>query len=137
MASFVLRDAFTLINAVDLSNDVAQVTVNMTVEDQDNTAMTALGHTRLAGLRDDSFTFEFIQDFAAGQVDATLAAIIAAGAAVTVEVRPTSAARSATNPGYNGSCILTDYGPIDGSVGDAARTSATFMVSGVITRAVA
>lgn len=134
MAKHMLYDASIVINGVDLSDHVRSVTVNQTREDLDVTAMGATGHQRIAGLGDDSFDVEFWADFAASKVDATLAPLVGA-AAFTVVVKPTSAAVSATNPSFTGSCILTEYTPIAGSVGDAHAVSVSLPVSGVISRA--
>lgn len=136
MASLVLTDAAVTVNAVDLSDHIRQVTVNIAAGDEDFTAMGATGKARKAGLRDDSYEFEFNQDFAAAEVDATLFPLVGA-APFAVTVKPTSAAVSATNPSYNGNGIITAYNPIDGAVGAAMVTSVTIPVDGVITRAVA
>lgn len=136
MAKFVLKDASVVVNGVDLSDHVIDVTVNQTVAIADGTAMGASGKGKMAGLGDDKFTVKFLSDFAAAKVDATLAPLVRA-AAFTVVVKPTSAAVSATNPTYTGSCILSDYTPIGGSVGDRAEAPVTFEVDGIIARATA
>lgn len=134
MATFVLTDPDVNINGVDLSNRVRSVTVKVTASDEDFTAGGATGKARKAGLRDDSFTVEFNQDFAAGNVDATLFPLVGA-APFTVIVKPTTAAVSATNPSFTGSCILTDYAPIDDAIGAPATTNITLPVDGTIARA--
>lgn len=134
MAKFVLKDASVVVNGVDLSNRVAEVEVNINADEVETTAMGATGKARLAGLRDDSFTLKFRQDFAAANVDATMFPLVGA-APFTVVVKPTSAAVSATNPSYTGSCILTEYQPIAGEVGSVADASVTLPVDGAITRA--
>ncbi len=133
MAEVVLTDAVVMVNAVDLSDHVRQVTVNINSEEKDFTAMGAAGKARRAGLRDDSYEIEWNQDFAAGEVDATFWPLVGA-APFAVEVRATTAAKSATNPSYEGNAILTSYNPIDGAVGDELVTSTSLPVDGVISR---
>ncbi len=133
MAIFVLKNASVLINSVDLSSRVKKVTVNIKAADEDNTAMGATGKGRMAGLRDDSISVEFNQDFASANVDATLFPLVGA-APFAVIVKPVAGAASATNPRYYGNCILTDYNPIDGAVGNAATTSVTLPVDGYLQR---
>lgn len=133
MAVFVLKNAYVNINGVDLSSRVKKVTVNIKAADEDNTAMGAIGKGRIAGLRDDSISVEFNQDFAALNVDATMFPLIGA-AAFPVIVKAVSGTASATNPRYYGNCILTDYNPIDGSVGNAATTSVSLPVDGYLQR---
>jgi hypothetical protein len=120
MAQFILKDAFVLINAVDLSDHVRSVTVNYSAEVQDNTPMTKNSRQRIGGLKDWSADVEFYQDHAAGEVDATLFGVV--GSQIACEFRPTSAARGATNPGYTGNGIIESYEPVAGAVGENAMT---------------
>lgn len=135
MANFVLTDASVVINSVDLSDQVRQVTVNVEADLQENTAMGDTFRSRLGGLKDWSVELEFNQDFAASEVDATLWPLV--GTPTTITVKPTSSAVSATNPSFSGSAILADYAPVDGSVGDVATSGVTFQGAGTLTRAVA
>lgn len=134
MAKYVLKDADVVINGVNLSNRVSEVTVNMSREDVETTAMGANGKQRLAGLGDDSFEVAFLQDHAAGTVDATLFPLLGA-APFTIVVKPTAAAVGATNPSFTGSCILTEYTALQGAVGSRSEASVSFPVDGVIARA--
>jgi hypothetical protein len=133
MAKFVLTDAYLSVNSVDLSNRVAQVGIDYDAAEVDTTTMGAGSLEFLNGLKTWAFDVEFKQDFAAGSVDATLWSLVG-GAAVTVEIRPTSAARSATNPGFNGSALVKNYKPLDGSIGDAAKASVTLKGTGALAR---
>lgn len=118
MASFVLKNAFVLINAVDLSDHVKQVTVNYSAELKDKTAMSMNSRAKIAGLKDWSIDVQFFQDYAAAKVDATLFPIV--GNQVAVEVRPDAGARSTTNPGFTGNGIIESYQAVAGTVGDEA-----------------
>jgi hypothetical protein len=51
---------------------------------------------------------------------------------VTVTVKQTSAAVSATNPMYTMTCLVNNTTPINGAVGDISTQSVTWNVSGVI-----
>lgn len=133
MAEFVFTDASVVINAVDLSDHVRQVTLNYSAELQDDTAMGDDTRSRIGGLKDWSMELEFNQDFAAAEVDVTLFPLV--GSTFTVTLKPTSAAVSATNPSYSGTGILESYPPLGGSVGDLATTSVTIQAAGTLTRA--
>ena len=136
MGEAVLKDASVVINAVDLSDHVRQVTINYGAEVKDITAMGDSTREKLAGLIDWSATLEFNQDFDAGEVDATLFSLVGA-AAVTATFKPTSAAVSATNPSFSGSILVESYTPISGTVGDAHAVSVTLQGTGTLTRATA
>ena len=134
MAVMVLKNAYVLINSVDLSNHVTSVTINYSAEILEKTAMSANSKQRIAGLKDFSIDLELNQDFAGGSVDATLFPLVGA-AAFPIEIRPDAGSVGATNPKYTGNGLLESYSPIDGSVGEMATTSITIQGDGDLTRA--
>lgn len=135
MAKFVLINASMRINAVDLSVYVSEVAVELSADDVETTAMGAGGHERVQGLRDDSFTVTAFSDFAAAKVDETVWPLFNGASSFLVEVWANGTTTAATNPKYSGTCILTEYQPISGSVGDAAMTPLTLPVNGKVSRA--
>lgn len=129
MAIFTLTDALVIVNGVTLSDHANQVTVE---DNRDSVDITAFGATSKAvtkGLGDAKITVKFFQDFAAGKVHATLQPLISSTTGVAIEVRPTSAARSATNPAALMTGLLMSYNFLDGSIGDASGISAEFVNS--------
>lgn len=134
MATLVLTDARVEINAVVLSDHVAQVTVEYTAEMKDETRMGDTTRRPKPGLKDWSLDVLFHQDFAAALVDATLFPLVGA-AAFPIKVRPTSAAISATNPEYQGNAVLESYPPVAGTVGDMLQARCRFRGVGALTRA--
>lgn len=135
MATFVLSDVSATINSVDLSDHVSSITFNLEQPTVDDTCMGDASLEYLCGLKSGSFTINWAQDFAASEVDASMWSIYDGGASVTFVFKPTSAAVGATNPSYSGSCILTGYSPIDGTVGDRAMAPTTFQITGDVARA--
>jgi len=127
MAIFTLTDAMVIVNGVTLSDHGNSVTVNDMRESKDITAFGATSKAVAKGLGDASISVTFFQDFAAGKVHATLQPLIGSTTPVTVEVRPTSAARSATNPAAVISALLMSYNFIDGDVGEPSETTAEFV----------
>ena len=138
MAKHVLLNPWVRVNNVDLSDHVSSVTVNLEADDVDVTASGQYARDRVKGLRDESFEVEFLQDFAASSVDATLWPLYnTAGTVFLVEAANDGSTISATNPKYSGSCILTTYQPIAGAIGDANKTTVAFPTKGSITRGTA
>lgn len=121
VAKFVLLDVVTTINGIDLSDHINSVEANMKKADLDSTNFSGGGKEHTPGLSDDEFTFNIQQDFAAGEVDSVLYALYAAGTEFPVVVKPRNAAISATNPGFTATCILLEYTPISGKVGDLSE----------------
>ena len=130
-----LTNAALKINAVDLSNRVESVTLDLSKDDIDVTAMGDGGHTHVGGLENDKLSVNFWQDFAASQVDLTLLPILQAGTPVAFKLTANGTTVSASNPVYSGSVVLTDYAPIGGKVGDALMAPVQFVVSGSVTSA--
>ncbi len=134
MAKHVLTDASVTVNGVNLSTRVESVEVNVELEDVDITAMGATAREHAPGLRNDSITLNFFQDFAAANVDATFWPLIG-NTGFSVVIKPTSAATSSTNPSFTANCILLTYSPLAGAVGEANQTSIELPCNGAIVRA--
>lgn len=126
MAKLVLRDCFVEVNGVNFSSHTSSVTVNMVKDEIDTTNFGGDGRERAHGLKDDSFEVTFQQDFAAGEVDDTLYPLWDLEQEFVVKVRPRSAAKSASNPEYTATCILLEYTPLSGDVGDLSEAEVTF-----------
>ena len=126
MAKFTMTDCFVAINGVTLSDHAKSVTTEDNRDQVDFTAFGATSKVYGKGLGDAKITVEFFQDFAAANVHATLQPLISSTTPFTVEVRPTSAARSATNPAVLMTALLFTYSGLAGSIGDASTMSAEF-----------
>jgi hypothetical protein len=121
-----LTDAMIIINGVTLSDHAKSVTCEDSRDQVDFTAFGATSKVYGKGLGDAKITVEFFQDFAAAKVHATLQPLLASNTPIVVEVRPTSAARSATNPAILMTALLFSYSGLSGNVGDASTMSAEF-----------
>jgi hypothetical protein len=136
MARIVLTNAFISVGGVDLSDLVASVSLSETFDIVETTAFSSTAaKTRVAGLEDNSITLEFHQDYATSEVEQTIYPLL--GTAAAVIVKPNGASTSAFNPSYTCSAIISEWTPINGSVGELATASVTWPVTGAITKAVA
>ena len=134
MAKIVLTNAVVTVNAVDLSDAVSSITLNSSFDVVETTAFSSTAaRTRVGGLADNSISLEFHQDYASGEVEATIFPLL--GTLTTVTVKPVSGATSATNPLYTVSCLVSEWTPLNGAVGELATASVTWPVSGAITKA--
>jgi hypothetical protein len=130
MAVFLNNGVSVTVNSVDLSDHVTSITLNRTFDELEVTAMGDSGHKFVKGLEASSITIDFLNDTATGEVLQTLQA--AWGTNVTVVVKQTSAAVSATNPSYTMTCLVNNTTDINGAVGDLGTQSVTWNVSGTI-----
>jgi hypothetical protein len=133
MAQLVLTDASITINAVDLSDRANSVELNYEIDSVEITAFGSGGHTFTGGLQNLSCTIEFMQDFAASEVEATIYALV--GTSTEVIIKPTSDAVGASNPSYTFTGFLASHTPVAGAVGELAMTSLTF-TGGTLVKAV-
>lgn len=146
MARIVLTNVEVTIGAVDLSNHIASVTLGSTYDVVETTAFAggnvpAAAKTRQAGLVDNSVTFEFHQDFAPGELEAYINSDVAAdsllGTEMLVKLIPASGGVGVSNPGYTFSCIVSEWTPLNGAVGELATVSVTWPITGKIEKIVA
>ena len=135
MAVFLNNGVSVTVNSVDLSDHVTAVTINRTFDELEVTAMGDTGHKFVKGLEASSVTIDFLNDTATGEVLQTLQA--AWGTSVTVVIKQTSAAVSATNPSYTMSCLINNTTDVNGSVSDLGTQSVTWTVNGAIAVATA
>lgn len=135
MAVFLNNGVSLTVNSVDLSDHVTAVTINRSFDELEVTAMGDSGHKFVKGLEASSITIDFLNDTATGKVLQTLQA--AWGTNVTVVVKQSSGAVSATNPSYTMTCLINNTTDINGGVADLSTQSVTWNVSGTIAVATA
>jgi hypothetical protein len=139
MPRIVLTDVSVTVNAIDLSQFLTSVTLSTSVDVVETTGMgSAAAKTRLPGLKDNSVTLEFNQDFAAAGPEITINAVGSSlvGTSVPIVIKPASGAVSATNPSYSFTAVCSEWQNVQGSVGELSTISATWPISGAITKAV-
>jgi len=137
MARIVLTNVKVLIGAVDLSDHISSVSLSTTYDVLETTAFAAgnvpeAAKSRIAGLADNSVTFEFHQDYATSEVEATVYPLLGTVASVTVS--PTSGTVAADNPEYQFNALISEWTPLNGAVGELATASVTWPISGGIVK---
>lgn len=135
MAKFVATDYKVTVNGTDFSSSLNAVDLSISTAEVETTAFGGTFTTRIGGLKSGSLKLDFMQDFAASSIDATLFPLL--NTLATVVITPTSSAVSATNPSYTAVCLVNAYQPFASSVGDLATLSVTWPTSGTVTRGTA
>ena len=135
MAKFAATDYKVTINGTPFTTSLNSVELSLSADDLETTAFGGEWRTRIAGLKSGSVTLNFMQDFGATSVDATLYPLL--GSNATVVIVPTSGSVTSTNPSYTAVCLVTAYSPFASSVGDIATLSVTWPTSGTVSRATA
>jgi hypothetical protein len=134
MARLVLTNAYITINAVNLSDHIASVTLTTNDDVVETTAFGSTARTRVAGLGDNSVAIEFHQDYAAASVEATIYPLLKTATAVVV--KPNGPTTAADNPAYSFDALVSEWTPLNGAVGELATASVTWPISGEVTKAV-
>jgi hypothetical protein len=132
MAKFAATDYSVLVGGVNLSTNLNSVELTLEADDLETTAFGNDFRTKIAGLKSGSVTLNFMQDFGAASVDATLFPLF--GTQATVVIKPTSGSVSATNPSYTFLANVVQYSPFASSVGDIATLSISWPTAGSVVR---
>jgi hypothetical protein len=135
MAKFSATDYKITVNGTNLSTNLNSVELALESDDLETTAFGGTFRERIGGLKTGSLTLQFMQDFAAASVDATLFPLF--NTLATVVIVPTSGTVTASNPSYSVLALCNSYTPHNSSVGDIATFSVTWPTSGTVTRATA
>ena len=130
MAIFLSNGVVVTLNSVDLSDHVTSATINRTFDELEITSMGDFSHRFVKGLEASTITLDFLNDTAASEVLQTLQG--AWGTTVTLVLKQTSAAISATNPEYQTTVLVNNTTDINGAVGDISTQSITFTCNSVI-----
>jgi len=131
MAIFLQNNVGVKINSVDLSDHITSVTLTQNFDELEVTALGDTAHKFAKGLEASTLTLDFLNDFAAANVQATLQA--AYGTTVTAVLIPVKGtAVSATNPLYTVSIIINNLTPLNGAVGDISSSSMSFTCNSTV-----
>ena len=131
MAIFLQNNVGVKINSVDLSDHITSVTLTQNFDELEVTALGDTAHKMVKGLEASTLTLNFLNDFAAASVQATLQA--AYGTTVTAVLLPVKGtAVSATNPLYTVSILVNNLTPLNGAVGDISNSSMSFTCNSTV-----
>jgi hypothetical protein len=116
----------------DLSDHIASISLATVHDIIETTQFNDISKRRIAGLADNSVTFEFHQDFQAGSVESIIYPLL--GTAVLCKVKPVNGITSASNPEYSFQVLISEWTPLNGAVGDISTATVQWPISGDITK---
>ena len=130
------KDTTLSFNSVALEDEIDDWSLDIQQETPVVTALADAGPRRVAANYDYGVNISGKADFAAGQGDATLHAMLGS-AGVAMAIDPTGQTASADDPNYDAtSVVLSSYG-ISGGVGQPVTYSAKLEGNSALARAVA
>lgn len=127
--------AGTVTSGSDLSVYCTSVSIPLTIATQDGTNFgSGAFRVTLGGIKSTDVSLSFNNDFAASALNDILRTTLGGlGSQVYLDIKPTSAARSVTNPSYVFAVLLTSIQPVSGSVGNINAMSLTWPSTGAFT----
>jgi hypothetical protein len=126
----ILTNCYIKVGTIVASGDNTSVAVNYSSRAVDMTAMGNGTAINEGGIKEWSMAFEF--NASTSLIGALFAMV---GTVIPVEVRADAGAVSASNPTWKGNALVTEYSPIDGSVGDKHTVSLSVVSAGPLTQA--
>ena len=135
MAIYLDNNVGLKIATVDLSEYITSITLTQTFDEVETTTMGQTSHVFSKGLESSTLSVDFMNDWAASKVCATLQA--AYGTSVTALIVPVKGAVtttiSATNPLYTVSILINNLTPVgSGGPGDYATSSLSFTCTSTV-----
>ena len=125
--------AGTITTASDISLFVKSGNPSTKAAMQDGSTFGTGGYVvQYPGLKSgDDISFDVVSDYAASQIDAIVRTTLGGlGSLVYLDLKPTSAARSATNPSFVAAAYISGYTPVSGGVGDLGAGTLTLTITG-------
>lgn len=135
MATKVLNNWYVLLNSVDLSAYVRNVSPDYQQETGDDTAGSNVSaREHVPTIKNGTVSITFNLELGAGAVEATLWAVYNGAAAVTLHYAAGGSTPAADNPVYQQSVVLTSFPALSGDVGTKGEVTVQFQVTGAVTR---
>lgn len=126
MAKFAATDCYILVNSQNISDWCFGVDVPDSKNQIDVSGFNPTGAQEFVpGSRSQTITLNVEQDFGATQIHSLLNPLYVNNTIFAVEVRPTSGARSGTNPWFGGSAQMYEYDGLNAQLNNRAEITVT------------
>lgn len=129
--STYLSNPVVTVNSVDISDQCTAATFTQRYDQLESTAFGDSSRKYTSGLGNHEVTLSLYMSYASSETYATLSTLV--GTTTTLIIKPTSAADSATNPGFTlTGAFLPELPVINATMGELSTIDVTF-VGGVYT----
>ncbi len=126
MSKFAATDVCVIINSQNISDWCFDVDVPDSKNQIDVSGFNSTSSQEFVpGTRDQSAVIQVLQDFGNTMIHQLLNPLYTSGTAFAFEVRPTSAARSATNPWFGGTAQMYEYDGLKATLNNRAEITLT------------
>ena len=144
MAKIVLTNPVVIFETTnDFSDFISSITLSTVHDVLDVTPVQegTIYKEVIAGVGTNSVSFDFYQDFANNSIEEFFGGVPPyttepnrVGTKVSCTVRPNNAVKSASNPEYQFEALVTEWTPLNASVGQLSTISVQWPISGAITK---
>jgi hypothetical protein len=131
MAVYLSNTVVVTLNSVALSDHVTSATLTQSSDEFEITALGDSARKYVSGLQTGTLDLEFLNDFAAANVCATLQSAIYTTVVAKLVPGPGTTI-SATNPLYTVSILINNLTPIAGAAGEMSSSSLSFTCNSTI-----
>jgi hypothetical protein len=135
MAKFAGKALNFTVNAVAIEGSMNDSTLNITQETPEVTTFADAGPRRVVGNYDYTIDLKGMPDFASGNSDATVFALVGSSGVAT-GWDPTGASAATNDPNYDSTNMVLGSYSISAKVGGAVEMTATLLGNAALTRAV-
>ena len=142
MSKIVLTNAYVVFEGTyDFSDHISSITISTVHDVLDVTPVQSgiIYKEVIAGVGTNSVSFDFYQDFANDSIEEFFGGVPPysvepnrVGTKVSCAVRPINTVKSAANPEYQFEALVTEWTPINASVGSLSTITVNWPISGEI-----
>ena len=120
------------IGSIDISDHITSATLTQSSDELEITSMGDSARKYVSGLQTGTLDLEFLNDFAAANVCATLQSAIYTTVVAKVMPGTDGTTIAATNPLYTVSILINNLTPISGAAGEMSSSSLSFTCNSTI-----
>jgi hypothetical protein len=136
MAKFIGKNMRVKVGGVDLTDHVAAVTINESVDEIETTAFNQSNRSRIGGLADASVTLSMHSDYASTSVNETIGTILGGTTTVTVLMGTalSQGTAAAGAPLYTVTALASNFDTVTAQVGDLSTVDVTWPAVTAVTK---
>lgn len=127
MSKFVMKNLTVTVNGTDLSDHIAEISVEMRQPEVDTTAFGTGARTYVSGIKEGTLTLSLHSDFATSSVNPTITPLLGSYATVIA-----SGTLGGTAVGGTAVAYVNTVQPIGGAIGDLAVQNLTWPTNGTV-----
>ena len=132
MSKIVITNPKIVLDGTEVSQYIASISFGTTYDLVEVTQMGDIAKKMVGGLENNSLELEILQDFGSGEIESIIWPN--RGLLINATVKPVDAATSANNPEYSFQVLVSEWTPLNASVGSLSTANVNWPIYGAITK---